>query len=136
MKEALSFSDTLSRDLLAADTIGIGVAMWNFGIPASLKAWIDLVVRNGLTFQYGPAGPSGLIPPGKKVYIFASRGGDYPKDSPAGAYDLQEPYLRAVLGFIGLTDITFIAANNQNRGPDEAKAGLERAETELASILA
>ena len=87
MKEALAFSDKLTNELLAAETVVVGVPMWNFGIPASLKAWIDLIVRSGLTFQYGPAGPSGLIPPGKKVYIFASRGGDYAKDSPAHAYD-------------------------------------------------
>ena len=121
MKQALSFSDVLTQELLTAETVVIGVPMWNFGIPASLKAWIDLVVRSGLTFQYGPAGPSGLIPAGKKVYIFASRGGEYPKGSPANAYDLQEPYLRAIFGFLGLTDVTFIAAENQNRGAEEAE---------------
>ena len=136
MREALALSGKLTQELLEADTLVIGVPMWNFGIPASLKAWIDLIVRSGLTFRYGPAGPSGLIPPGKKVFVFASRGGDYAKDSPAKAYDLQEPYLRAVLGFLGLTDLTFIAANNQNRGPEEAKLGLERAKAELTALLA
>ncbi len=136
MKEALAFSDKLTYELLAADTLVLGVPMWNFSIPASLKAWIDLIVRSGLTFQYGPDGASGLIPPGKKVYTFASRGGDYAKESSANAYDLQEPYLRAIFGFLGLTDVTFIAANNQNRGPEEAKAGLERAQSELAKLLA
>ena len=136
MKDALAFSDKLTREVLEADTIVFGIPMWNFGVPASLKAWIDLIVRNGLTFQYGPAGPSGLIPPGKKVYVFASRGGKYSKESPAHAYDLQEPYMRAILGFLGLTDVHFIIASNQNRGPEEAQAGLASAEAELAALLA
>ena len=136
MKADLAFSDKLTHELLDAHTIVIGVPMWNFGIPASLKAWVDLVVRAGLTFTYGPAGPSGLIPAGKKVYIFASRGGDYAEGSPAHAYDLQEPYLRGILGFLGLTDVTFIAANNQNRGGDEAKAGRDHAEAAIAKLFA
>ena len=135
MKQALEFSDKLTHELLDADTLVVGVPMWNFGFPASLKAWIDLIVRNGLTFQYGPAGPSGLIPPGKKVYVFSSRGGDYSKESPAHAYDMQEPHLRGIFGFLGLTDVTFVIASNQNRGPEQAKAGLEKAEAELAALL-
>ena len=136
MQQNLALSDKLTHELLAADVIVIGVPMWNFGIPASLKAWVDLVVRAGLTFAYGPAGPSGLIPPGKKVYIFASRGGDYAAGSPAHAYDMQEPYLRGILGFLGLTEVTFIAASNQNRGAEEAKAGRDQAEAEIAGLFA
>ena len=135
MKESLAVSDKLAHELLDADTLVIGVPMWNFGVPASLKAWIDLVVRAGLTFQYGPAGASGLIPAGKKVYVFASRGGDYSANSPAHAYDMQEPYLRGVFGFLGLTDVTFVIASNQSRGPEAAKAGLEQAQAELAALL-
>ena len=136
MKEALAFSDKLTQEVLDADAIVFGIPMWNFSIPASLKAWVDLIVRNGLTFQYGPAGPVGLIPAGKKVYAFAARGGAYNKDSPAHAYDMQEPYLRGILGFLGLTDLSFIAANNQARGPEEAKAGLALAEAEMEKLLA
>lgn len=136
MTASLQTSDKLTQEVLAADVIVIGVPMWNFGIPASLKAWVDLIVRNGLTFAYAAGGPVGLIPAGKKVYIFASRGGEYAPGSPAHAYDLQEPYLRGVLGFLGLTDVQCVIASNQNRGPEEAKAGLAKAEAELAGLLA
>ncbi len=136
LAKSLELSDKLTHELLSADTLVIGVPMWNFGIPASLKAWVDLIVRNGLTFSYAGAGPVGLIPPGKKVYIFATRGGDYAKDSPAHAYDMQEPYLRGIFGFLGMTDVAFVIAGNQNRGPEEAKAGLEKAKAELKALLA
>ena len=136
MNEALALSDKLTHELLDADTLVLGVPMWNFGVPASLKAWIDLIVRNGLTFQYGPAGPSGLVPPGKKVYVFCASGGDYAKDSPYYAFNFQEPYLRAIFAFLGVTDLTFVVASNQARGPEEAGVALAKAETELASLLA
>ncbi len=110
----LSTSDELIEELAAADTVVIGAPMYNFSIPSSLKAWIDQVVRIGKTFSYGPNGRQGLLGK-KKVVIITSRGGAYEKGTAMEAFDFQEPYLRHILGFIGLTDVTFIHAENQAR---------------------
>ncbi|HLI29557.1 MAG TPA: NAD(P)H-dependent oxidoreductase [Terriglobia bacterium] len=111
-QQALSVSDALIDELVSADTIVIGVPMYNFTIPSSLKAWIDQVVRVGRTVKYGANGPQGLIS-GKKVVIIMSRGGAYSEGTPRARMDFQEPYLRHILGFIGLTDVTFIHVENQ-----------------------
>jgi len=121
-KQHLALSDQLTAELLSADTIVIGLPMWNFGIPASFKAWIDLVARVNKTFRYGTSGPEGLLKPETKVVVITARGGYYSGESPAKAFDQQEPYVRTVLGFLGLRDITFIYAENQGR-PDAATAG-------------
>ena len=110
----LSTSDELIEELQAADTVVIGAPMYNFTIPSSLKAWIDQIVRLGKTVGYGPNGPQGLLAR-KKVVVITSRGGAYEKGTAKGAFDFQEPYLRHILGFIGLTDVTFIHAENQAR---------------------
>ena len=110
----LSTSDELIEELEAADTVVIGAPMYNFTIPSSLKAWIDQIVRLGKTVAYGPNGPQGLLAR-KKVVVITSRGGAYEKGTAKGAFDFQEPYLRHILGFIGLTDVTFIHAENQAR---------------------
>jgi FMN-dependent NADH-azoreductase len=108
----LATSDQLIEELQSADTVVIGAPMYNFSIPAPLKAWIDHVVRIGKTFGYGPNGPQGLL--GRKnVVVITSRGGAYEKGSARSAFDFQEPYLQHILGFIGLTDITFIHVENQ-----------------------
>src|SRR6267143_567775 len=123
-KKYLSMSDELIQELEAADTVVIGAPMYNFTIPSSLKAWIDHVVRIGKTVGYGPNGPHGLLGD-KKVIVISSRGGTYGKGTPTESYDFQEPYLRHVLSFIGLTDVTFIHAENQCRpdaGPSLAAA--------------
>lgn len=135
-KRILAYSDKLVDELLASDVIVLGVPMWNLGIPASLKAWIDMVVRVGRTFDYGENGIHSLVPPDKKVYVVSARGGAYPAGTPAKAFDQQEPYLRTILGFLGLTDIEFIYAENQSRGPEEAAAGVARAEDTLARLAA
>lgn len=122
-KEVLALSDTLIRELVEADAIVIGAPMYNFAIPAPLKAWIDQVVRGGKTVLFGSGGPKGILKD-KKVYIVTSRGGAYRPDTPTERFDYQEPYLRHILGFIGLTDVTFIHAENQKPG---AQAELARA---------
>jgi len=109
----LGTSDKLIEELQAADTVVIGAPMYNFIIPSSLKAWIDQVVRMGKTFSYGPNGRQGLLEK-KKVVIITARGGAYEKGTAGEAYDFQEPYLRHILGFIGLTDVTFIHAEKQS----------------------
>jgi FMN-dependent NADH-azoreductase len=110
----LSTSDELIGELQAAHTVVIGAPMYNFTIPAPLKAWIDQVVRIGKTVTYGPNGPQGLLAK-KKVVVITARGGAYEKGTAKEAYDFQEPYLRHVFGFMGLTDVTFIHAENQGR---------------------
>lgn len=134
-KQALAFSDRLIDELLAADVIVLGVPMWDLSIPASLKAWIDLIVREGRTFAFTGEGVAPLVPPGKKVYVFSSRGGAYPAGSPIHTLDFQEPFLRAILGFIGLTEIEFIHAEHQSEDPATAAAGLALAERALAQLV-
>jgi FMN-dependent NADH-azoreductase len=120
-KEAVALSDELIAELEAADTIVLAVPMYNFSIPSTLKAWIDHVARRGRTFRYTEKGPEGLLT-NKKVFVLVSRGGVYSKGSPAAPFDFQEPYLRAVLGFLGLTDVTFVHFEGVGMGPEAAAA--------------
>jgi FMN-dependent NADH-azoreductase len=122
-KQVLQLSDTLVDELVQADTIVIGAPMYNFAIPAPLKAWIDQVVRVGKTVLFAAAGPQGILQ-GKKVYVVTSRGGAFRPGTPTERFDYQEPYLRHILGFIGLTDVVFIYAENQKPG---AQAEIARA---------
>jgi FMN-dependent NADH-azoreductase len=117
-KSALQYSDELIEELRAADVIVIGDPMHNFSISTRLKAWLDQVVRAGKTVLFTGSGPKGLLS-GKKTYVVTSRGGAYAPGTPYAAFDFQEPYLRHILAFIGLTDVTFIRAENQSR-PDLA----------------
>jgi FMN-dependent NADH-azoreductase len=133
-KLALAFSDRLVDELLAADVVVLGAPMWNLSIPASLKAWIDLIVREGRTFAFTAQGVAPLVPPGKRVYVFSARGGAYPAGTPFHDFDQQELYLRKILGVIGLTRIEFVYAEHQSDGPEAAAQGLARAESALAAL--
>ena len=126
--------DALIGEIEAADVIVIAAPMYNFTIPSTLKAWLDHITRAGQTFRYTAEGvPMGLLK-GKKVYVVASRGGVYSGDSPAKALDFQEPYLRAMLGFIGLTDVTVVHVEGQRISPEAAEAGLNRAREAIGKI--
>ena len=114
-RQILAVSDTLVEELRQADTIVIGAPMYNFAIPALLKAWIDQVVRVGKTVLFAASGPQGILQ-GKKVYVITSRGGAFRPGTPTERFDYQEPYLRHILAFVGLTDVTFIHAENQKPG--------------------
>ena len=121
--EALALSDELIDELLAADIIVLAVPMHNFGPPSTLKAWIDHVVRVGRTVAYSQKGPQGMVK-GKRVILVLARGGVY-SDGPAKPLDFQEPYLRAILGFIGLTDIEVVRVEGaavSAIGPEKAVA--------------
>jgi FMN-dependent NADH-azoreductase len=133
-KLVLQLSDELVEELVQADTIVIGAPMYNFAIPAPLKAWIDQIVRVGKTVLFAAAGPQGILK-GKKVYVVTSRGGAFRPGTPTERYDYQEPYLRHILAFIGLTDVTFIHAENQKPGEQAeiAKAAAIVQLQELAS---
>jgi FMN-dependent NADH-azoreductase len=107
--QALAHSDELIAELQKADEYVIGVAMHNFSIPSVLKLWIDQIARAGKTFSYGANGPEGLLK-GKKATILVASGGVYEAGTPAGALNFVEPYLRSVLGFLGVTDVKFVTA--------------------------
>lgn len=105
-KDQLKLSDTLIAELEAADTLVLGVPIYNFGVPAAYKAWVDLVSRARKTFQYTENGPEGLLK-GKKAYVIIASGGT----ESGSDIDFATPYVRHALKFIGITDVTIIAAD-------------------------
>jgi FMN-dependent NADH-azoreductase len=127
-------SNELIAELRNADTIVIGAPMYNFSIPTGLRAWFDYVLRAGETFRYSEAGPQGLLK-GKRVIVIESRGGLY-SEGPAKAIDFQEPYLRHLLGFMGLTDVAFIHAEKIGFGPDAREAALGTAKGKISAVVA
>jgi FMN-dependent NADH-azoreductase len=119
----LAYSDQSIAELEEADEYVIGVAMHNFSIPSVLKLWIDQVVRGGRTFAYGPDGPKGLLV-GKKASVLVATGGMYTAGTPMAGYNFIDPYLRLVLGFLGITDVKFVTAGGtaQLRTPTTDRA--------------
>jgi FMN-dependent NADH-azoreductase len=120
---AVALSDSLIAELSLADVLVLAVPMYNFGPPSTLKAWIDHVVRAGRTFAFSPSGVEGLLK-AKRAILVLARGGVY-SDGPFKPFDFQEPYLRAVLGFIGITDIDLIDVEGvavSAIGPEKALA--------------
>ncbi|EGS6761138.1 FMN-dependent NADH-azoreductase [Vibrio parahaemolyticus] len=125
----VDLSDTLIEEVKAADTLVIAAPMYNFTIPTQLKNWIDLIARAGVTFKYTENGVQGLIE-GKKAIVVTTRGGIH-KDSPT---DNVTPYLRTVLGFVGITDVEFVYAEALNMGEDAASKGILEAQSQLATM--
>lgn len=124
------------NQVLAADVIVIGAPMYNFTVPTQLKAWIDRVLVAGKTFKYSAEGvPVGLVPPGKKVIVASTRGGVYSEGSPLAFLDHQESLLKAALGFIGLTDVTFIRAESV-AVPDLKAGSIAAAQAKIAALAA
>jgi FMN-dependent NADH-azoreductase len=119
-------------EFLAADIVVIGAPMYNFSIPSQLKAWLDRVVIAGKTFRYSANGVQGLAA-GKKVIIASSRGGAYAQGTPMEAYDFQERYLRAILGFIGIGNIEFVRAEGLALGPEQRQSAVAAALASVAS---
>ncbi|MES2102734.1 MAG: FMN-dependent NADH-azoreductase [Pseudomonadota bacterium] len=132
--QIIDVSDRLVAQLKEADVIVIGSPMYNFGISSTLKAWVDHVARAGVTFQYTANGPVGLMQ-GKKVYVFTSRGGVYTQ-GPAAAMDFQESYLRAVLGFIGISDVTFIHSEGVGMGEEAVAKAIAGSRQAIGELLA
>ncbi len=120
-------SDSLVAELKDADVLVIGVPIYNFNVPASLKAWIDMIARARLTFRYTENGPEGLLQ-GKKAYLVVATGG-VPVGSPV---DFATPYLKHALGFIGITDVEIIAADRLNSQADEA---MDSARARIAELI-
>lgn len=126
-RTALAFSDALVAELKDTDVLVIATPLYNFSIPASLKAWIDMVLRARLTFRYTESGPEGLLQ-GKKAYLVVASGG-VGIGSPA---DFATPYLKHALGFIGITDVEIIAAEKLVSQPDEA---MDAARARIAELI-
>ena len=126
-RQTLAYSDTLVAELKEADVLVIGAPIYNFSVPATLKAWIDMIARARLTFQYTENGPQGLLKD-KKAYVVVPSGG-VPVGSPV---DFATPYLRQALSFIGITDVEFIGAQGADRGNDEA---LDNARSRIAELV-
>jgi len=127
----VTYSDALVNELKQADVIVLGLPMYNFGVPSQLKAYFDHIARAGVTFSYTDKGPVGLLT-GKKVYVFAARGGVY-----AGTpMDTQTSYVRDFLRFLGMTDVEFIYAEGLAISPQSREAGLAKAAAEIARLAA
>ena len=126
-REALSYSDSLVAELQQADVVVIGAPLYNFSIPAALKAWIDMIARARLTFRYTENGPEGLLKD-KKAYLVVASGG-VPVGSPV---DFATPYLRHVLSFIGINDVEIIAAEKLNTQADDS---MDAARARIAEVV-
>lgn len=130
----LEQTDALVDEFLAADVVVIGAPMYNFSVPTQLKAWIDRIAQAGRTFRYTENGPVGLAG-GKKVVIASSRGGVYSTSDAMRALDHQESFLRTVLGFMGVTDVTVIRAEGVGMGPEARAKALDAAGREIEELF-
>ena len=127
----VALDDALIAELQAADVVVLGVPMYNFGVPAQLKNWIDAISRAGVTFRYTEKGPEGLLK-NKKVYVALTRGGKY-RNTPA---DTQVPYLKTVFTFLGLTDVHFVYAEGLAMGPDAEQSAIASAHEQIEDAVA
>lgn len=128
----LATSDQLIAELQAAEMIVIGAPMYNFSISAQLKAWIDQIVRVGKTVRFANDGSHGLLG-GRTAVVITASGGSYETGGPTAGFDFQEPYLRFLLGVIGLSDVTFIHADKQARPEAEVAFASAREQVRLAA---
>jgi FMN-dependent NADH-azoreductase len=127
----VAYSDALIEEIKGADVIVIGLPMYNFGVPSQLKAYFDHIARAGITFAYTEKGPVGRLT-GKKVYVFAARGGQYV----GTALDTQTSYVRDFLAFLGMSDVNFVYAEGLAISTESKEAGLARAAAEIARLAA
>jgi len=129
---AMARSDKLIDELFAADVVVMAVPMHNFGLPSTLKAWIDHIARAGRTFAYSEKGPQGLLKEKKAILVLA-RGGVY-SDGPAKPLDFQESYLRSILGFLGITDVQVVRVEGVAMGEDAVKRALASARAQADTV--
>lgn len=127
----VALDDALIAEIQAADTVVLGVPMYNFGVPAQLKNWIDAISRAQVTFRYTAQGPEGLLK-GKKVYVALTRGGMY-RNTPA---DTQVPYLTTIFTFLGLADVRYVYAEGLAMGPEAEQSGLASARGQIDQLVA
>ncbi|MEL6532693.1 MAG: NAD(P)H-dependent oxidoreductase [Pseudomonadota bacterium] len=128
-KAALALSDEMVAELKAADVVVIGVPMYNFGAPAAFKAWVDQIARAGLTFKYTESGPVGLLEGKRAIVLTASGGVEIGSDA-----DFLSDYVRHVLGFVGITEVEVIAANQMMVSPEESLASAKKQVSSLANV--
>jgi len=126
----VAIDDALIAEAQAADIIVIGAPMYNFGVTVQLKSWFDAIARAGVTFKYSETGPVGLLT-GKKVYVTLARGGIH-RDGPT---DSQVPFLKTMLGFLGLTDVQFVYSEGLAYGPEVATKAQADADAQINAIL-
>jgi FMN-dependent NADH-azoreductase len=126
----VALDDALIAEIQAADVVVLGVPMYNFGVSAQLKNWIDAISRARVTFQYTASGPEGLLK-GKTVYVVTTRGGVH-RDQ---ASDTVVPYLRNVLAFLGMTDVHFVYAEGLAMGPEAEARGIADAQSQMSELL-
>ncbi|MGV3741541.1 MAG: FMN-dependent NADH-azoreductase [Burkholderiaceae bacterium] len=127
----VNLNDALIAEIQAANALVLGVPMYNFGVPAALKNWIDAIARAQVTFRYTENGPQGLLT-GKTVYVALARGGIH-AGTPG---DTQVPYLKSVLAFLGMTDVRFIYAEGLDLGAESERAGLQSAKGQIEEAIA
>lgn len=127
--DKVAYSDALIAEVQDADTIVIGVPMYNFAIPAALKSWTDHLARAGVTFRYTDTGPVGLLT-NKKVYVLLSTGGQHQE----GVTDFLRPYLRTYFSFLGMTEVEFIVADGLNMGEKPRSEGLHKARVQIQNL--
>ncbi len=127
----VALDDALIAEIQAADVVVLGVPMYNFGVPAQLKNWIDAISRAQVTFRYTAKGPEGLLK-GKKVYVALTRGGLYRNTG----NDTQVPYLKTIFTFLGMTDVQFVYAEGLAMGPEAEQNALASAHTQIEELVA
>lgn len=126
-QDAITLSDELIEEIKAADTLIIGAPMYNFTIPTQLKNWFDIIARAGVTFSYTEQGPKGLLT-GKKAIVVTTRGGIHKET------DSMVPYLKTILGFIGITDVEFVYSEGLAMGLESAEKSMQQAKLELSAL--
>ena len=131
----LALTDALVDEVLSANVLVIGAPMYNFSIPTQLKVWVDRICQAGRTFRYTEKGPIGLAG-GRKVIIVSARGGRYAGTPMETALDHQEAYLKAVMGFVGITDVSVVRAEGVAMGPEPRAQALEAAGREIERLVA
>lgn len=135
LDEAIQLSDALVDEFLAADRYVFGIPMYNFNVPSTFKAYIDQIVRPNRTFAVEEQGFRGLVE-GKKMLVIMASGATYRPGTPEADYNFHEPYLRAIFGFIGLTDLTFIYADNMDIGQEAREQSLAEANAAIQEAVA
>lgn len=130
---AKALSDELIAELQAATILVVGAPMYNFSISSTLRTWFDHVLRPRVTFAYSEAGPEGLLT-GIRAIVIQSRGGLY-SEGPSKVLDFQEPYLKQLLGFVGITDVAFIHAEKIGFGPEAREAAIAHAQMQIESVV-
>ena len=135
LKAAIKISDELVDRFLRSDRYVFGIPMYNFNVPSTFKAYIDQIVRPNRTFAVDENGNyRGLVDSSKKMLIIVSQGSSFKPETPLAAYDFQVPYLRTVFGFLGITDVTVICADNMNQGPELKAQSLADARAKIQEL--